>query len=370
MTRPTWGALPALLVLGWAAPAAADDPQLELELDLSAPKPPRELRPTLLVLGVAAGDDDAASAERATALEAELFRALDRSESFRAVLAPSSVTRLGDRAGRARSCADYACFDETSRALQADRAVRLTVERSSTGSLVTLYGYDPGFSAIVTVSQDSQERSTRPARSRAQRNREFLENVGPFLRSSLAKLATPNGRVSLRCSDPGAAVTVDGIAAGLGPQELILQRGLHSIRVTSGGALPFEAQVSVIALQTTRLDARLDPKPPDPSSLPPAPLVPLLRRPGLYVAASGVVLAIVGVILGQIAAGVGAKLSQGGDPVGVTRSQAKAATAEATLANLLVPMGLVAAAGGATWLLLQGPPPSTPLAGGGGAARW
>lgn len=370
MSRTTWGALPALLLLGWAVRAAAGEPQLELELDLSAPKPPRELRPTLLVLGVSAADDDAASAERATALEAELFRALDRSEDFRAVLAPSTLARLGDRASRARSCADYACFDETARALQADRAVRLTVERSSSGSLVTLYGYDPGFSAIVTVAQDSPARSTRTARSRAQQNREFLENVGPFLRSSLAKLGTPNGRLSLRCADPGAAVTVDGVAAGLGAQELILQRGLHTVRVTSAGALPFEAQVSVIALQTTRLDVRLDPKPPDPASLPPAPPAPLLRRPGLYVAAGGVVLAIVGVILGQIAAGVGATLSQGGDPVGVTRAQAKAATAEATLANLLVPMGLVAAAGGATWVLLQGPLPSTALAGGGGSARW
>ena len=79
-------------------------------------------------------------------------------------------------------------------------------------------------------------------------------------------------------------------------------------------------------------------------------------------AGAGVALAIVGVVLGQVASAVGAKVRAGGDPVGVSRADAKAATAEATLANLFVPVGIAAAGGGTAWLLLKNTAPSTTVA--------
>jgi len=357
------GALGLLALLGWTGSAAAQEQELELDLSEPKPKVPQALKPSIAILGVSPADDDGMSAERAEALEAELHTLLTQSEDYSSVLSPSGLKdRLGETAERAAGCADYACFDETARALGVNRAVRLTVEHSENGSLVTLYGYDPGFSAIVTVTQESNEGSARHAKSRNQRDREFVEQLTPFLRGWLAKLATPNGTIAVRCSDPGAAVTLDGAPGGLGSTELIAQRGLHTVRVSSAGALPFEAQVAVVSMETVKLDVRLDPKPPEaPAPLPLIP-VPVVRRPGLYLGGAGLVLAVVGLVLGQVASSVATKIGAGGNPIGVTRAQAKSAALDATLANVFVPLGLAATAGGTVWFLLQPPQPSASAA--------
>lgn len=356
---PVW----LVVLVGWIDPAAAQEQGPEVDLSAPKPKVPQALKPSIVLLGVEAGDDDETSAERAETLEAELHTLLTQSQDYGKVLSPSALrAALGDVAVRATQCSDYACFDEMAKALGVHRAVRLTVEHSETGSLVTLYGYDPGFSAIVTVSQESTERASRQAKSRTQRDSEFLEQVTPFLRTSLEKLATPNGTIAVRCADPGAAVTLDGAPVGLGSPEIVAQRGLHTVRVSSAGSLPFEAQVAVVSMETTKLEVRLDPMPPEPPPVAPLVPVPLVRRPGLYVGGGGFALAVVGVVLGQVASAVGAKIDAGGDPLGVTRAQAKAAATEATLANVMVPLGLAAAAAGTVWLVLQPPEPSAVVA--------
>ena len=207
-----------VVLVGWTGPAAAQDQELELDLSEAKPEVPQALKPSIVLLGVQVGDDDATSAERAATLEAELHTLLTQSQHYGRVLSPSALrASLGDAAAvRSAQCSDYACFDETAKALGVHRAVRLTIERSKAGWLVTLYGYDPGFSAIATVSQESTERSSHQAKSRTQRDGEFLEEIAPFLRTSLEKLATPNGTISVRCADPGAAVTIDGAPVGLG----------------------------------------------------------------------------------------------------------------------------------------------------------
>lgn len=357
--RPLW----LVVLVGWVGPGAAQEQAPELDLSEAKPKVPQALKPSIVLLGVQAGDDDATSAERAEAIEAELHTLLTQSQDFGRVLSPSSLrASLGDAADRAAQCFDYACFDETAKALGVHRAVRLTIERSEAGSIVTLYGYDPGFSAIVTVSQESTDSSSRQAKSRTQRDSELLAQITPFLRTSLKKLATPNGTIAVRCADPSAAVTLDGAPVGLGSTEIIAQRGLHTVRVSSAGSLPFEAQVSVVSMETTKLEVRFEPLPPEPPLAVPLVPVPLVRRPGLYVGGGGLALAVVGVVLGQVASSVGAKIGAGGDPVGVTRAQAKAAGTEATLANIMVPLGLAAAAAGSVWLLLQPPEPSAAVA--------
>ena len=134
--------------------------------------------------------------------------------------------------------------------------------------------------------------------------------------------------------------------------------------MSSAGSLPFEAQVAVVSMETTKLEVRLDPLPPEPPPAVPLVPVPLVRRPGLYVGGGGLALSVAGVVLGLVASSVGAKIHARGESVdvNVTRTQAKAAATEATLANIMVPLGLAAAAGGAVWFLLQPPVPSTAVA--------
>jgi hypothetical protein len=57
------------------------------------------------------------------------------------------------------------------------------------------------------------------------------------------------------------------------------------------------------------------------------------------------------------------KLGAGGDPLGVTRTEAKAAPTNALLANILVGVGSAAVVGGVTWIIvtLPPPPPTVPV---------
>lgn len=366
MRRGAGAALAALGTLGWFGVAAAAAQEAELELDLTAPetKVPEALKPSLAILAVASLDADPLMAERAGAIEASLQELIGQSQQYRSVVSPAGAAgRLGPRAARFQGCTDYACFEEAIGVLEVDRAVRVTVEPSGGGTLVTLQGFDAGFSAVVTVSEAVPE----GLGSRAKRVRDLVQRLTPFLRNAVSRLATPNGRIDVRCKDPGATVSVDGLTVGMGPTELIAQRGRHAVRVTSAGALPFEATVDVRALETARVDVQLVPRPPAPVEPLPLVPVPLARRPGLYVAAGGLVAAVTGVALGQVASGVAARMNVTADPLPVTRTEAKAAAAEATLANVLVPLGLAAMVGGGAWFFLQPPTPSAapPVLGGG-----
>ena len=73
-----------------------------------------------------------------------------------------------------------------------------------------------------------------------------------------------------------------------------------------------------------------------------------------------------GVALGAIRADIDRarglkKIEAGGDPVGVTRAEAKAAPTSALLANILVGAGAAAVVGGVTWIVLT-PTPGAPAA--------
>ena len=94
-----------------------------------------------------------------------------------------------------------------------------------------------------------------------------------------------------------------------------------------------------------------------------APTGGVFTRPGLYLALLGAAAVGVGIVFGQSAVKVKGLLAAGGDPVGVTRADAKAAPTSALLANVLVAAGGAAVVGGVTWVVLTpgpGAPPPAP----------
>lgn len=346
----------------------------EFELDLTEEKPavPTEFRPTLCVLSVKASDGDDVSSSRARQLEAELLKQLGQGDLFQTVVEPSSArTQLGADFAKTETCTDYSCMEAAARKLKVNRLVRLTVQKHGVGSMVTMYGYDPGFNEVLVVSQESGEKAEKSflgvaGKTQAQKDREFLKRINGFLVQVQKTLAIPNGKIAVD-NDPSAMVAVDGVEAGLGSLEVVAPRGIRTVKVTSPGYKPFEVTVTVEQAKTVGVKVSL-------VALPLEPVLVVKRvestsggvftRPGLYLAVLGAAAVGVGIAFGQSAARVKGLLAAGGDPVGVTRADAKAAPTSALLANVLVAAGGAAVVGGVTWVILTptpgGPPKAAP----------
>jgi hypothetical protein len=343
----------------------------DFELDLSEEKPPAtpaEFRPTLGVLSVKAAEPDDVSASRARQLEAELLKQLGQGDLFQTVVEPSSArTMLGADFDAADACVDYSCMETAAKKLKVNRLVRLTVKKQGAGSLVTMYGYDPGFNEVLVVSQDSAEKTEKvflgvAGKSQAQKDREFLKKINPFVVQVQQTLSIANGKIVID-NDPSALATVDGVEAGTGSCEVIAQRGTHTVKVTSAGYKPFEKTVTVESAKSVEVKVSL-------VALPLEQVVVVkpveekgggfFTRPGLYLAILGAAAVGVGIVYGQSAQTVKSRIAAGGDPVGVTRADAKAAPTSAMAANILVAAGAAAVAGGVTWIILTPGPAKAP----------
>ena len=250
-------ALPVILL---ATSALAQD----FELDLTEEKPivPAEFRPTLGVLSVKAADTEEVSASRARQLEAELLKQLGQGDLFQTVVEPSLArSQLGAEFAMADACTDYACMEATAKKLKVNRLVRLTVQKHNVGSLVTMYGWDPGFNEVLVVSQDSAEKAEKTflgvaGKSQLQKDREFIKKLAGFVVQVQKTLSIPNGKIVIE-NDPSGVVTVDGVENGMGSVEVIAQRGTRTVKVTSAGYKPFEQTVTVESGKTVEVKVLL-----------------------------------------------------------------------------------------------------------------
>lgn len=355
----------ALSITLIATAASAQDFELDLTEE-KAPATPAEYRPTLGVISVKAADKDDVSASRAKQFEAELLKQLLQGDLFQTVIEPSSVKNtLGADYAKAETCTDFACLEAIAKKLKVHRLVRLTVQKQGAGSLVTMYGFDPGFSEVLTVSQDSGEKAEKTflgvqGKSQATKDREFIKKMQGFLSQVQKTLSIPNGKIVVDNADPSAIVTVDGNEGGIGSVELVVQRGVRTVKVTAAGYKPFEQTVTVEQAKNVDVKVSLVAIPIDPVAIVKPVEVPqesVFAKPGLYLAVVGAAAVATGVILGQQAQSVKTRLEAGGDPVNVTRADAKNAPTNALLANILVGAGSAAVAGGVTWIIVTLPPP-------------
>ncbi len=345
----------------FALPALAQD----FELDLSEPGVPLEFRPTLAVIGAVPADGEEVTKDRAKLLEAELVKQATSGDQFRTVTEPDLASKsLAEGWAEARACAAWACFEKVAKALKVNRVILATVVKEGSGSEVTLHAYDPGFSELLTVTQDSGEKAERsfaglgPGKSRAQKDREFAKKMAGFLRQGLTKLATANGKIVVDNPEVTALVTVDGVEVGTGSVEAPVQRGSRVVRVTAAGYEPYEETVSVEPARAVTVKVTLRAKALERPLLTQTKDVvetqPLYNRPGLYVALAGVAAAGVGLAFGAMAQGTASKAAQpdADGVVPVTRAQARAAQTNALLANVLVGSGAALVAGGGVWMFL------------------
>jgi hypothetical protein len=93
----------------------------------------------------------------------------------------------------------------------------------------------------------------------------FGSKLGPIEKALLAKrmkeLASKTGWLSLRVSENGAQVEIDGKLLGVSPLPVLVRVGAgpHDVRVTKDGFSPFTTHVDVGADGTAQLDAKLQP---------------------------------------------------------------------------------------------------------------
>jgi PEGA domain len=339
----------------------------EFELDLSEakpPPPPEEFRPRLAVLSVKAVDSDEVTMARARQFEAEFLKQLAQGDQYQTVVEPSTARQLlATDFAAADACTEYACLEAVAKTLKVHRVVRLTLEKKGAGSMATMYGWDPGFNEVLIVSQDSGEKAERTflgvaGKSQASKDREFIKRMGPFLAQVQKTLALPNGKIIVDNADPSAVVTIDKAEGGIGSMEAIVQRGTRTVRVTAAGYKPFEQTVTVEPAASVEVKVSLVAVPIEVSTLrvKPTAAPSVFTSPGLYLAIAGAAAVVSGVIIGQSAQSVKNRLAAGGDPVNVTRAEAKVAPTNALMADVLVGAGAAAVAGGVTWIIVTLPP--------------
>lgn len=337
---------------------------LDLTDDADKPPVPPELRPSIAILGVVAGDDDKITVSRADQVSSEMVQLAGSLERFTSVSDPQLVQQqLGEGYKAALACDGWACFDAVAKKLKVHRLLLAVVTKSGAGSSVALKGFDPAVNEVLGAAQDSQEKAERSfagfaGKSQAKKDKAFLKKMSPFLKNALAKLSTPNGKLVLDNVETTSVVTIDGLSAGTGSVEAVVQRGRHTVKVTAAGYLPFEQELTVAPLEVANVRVGLVAKPLDKPLVVEKPAAPsgppLLQRPGTYVALAGVALAATGAILGTLAKGVeGRAVDTNGDGiVEVTRQDIRNAQGQAMVGNVLMAAGGAVAAGGVVWIFV------------------
>lgn len=347
--------------------AFAQDFELDLSGD-SKPAVPPEMRPSIAVLSVKAVDKEEVSATRARLFEQELVKQLTTGDAYTTVIDPAgSKLGLGAEFAAADACADYACWEAAAKKLKVHRLVRLTVQKQGAGSLVTMYGWDPGFNEVLVVSQESGEKAEKTflgvaGKSQAQKDKEFLRKMSGFMSQVQKTMSIGNGKIVVDNADPSAVVSVEGADGCVGSCEIIAQRGSRTVKVSAAGYKPFSQTITIEPGKVVEVKVQLVAIPIEvaPVVKNDKPQESVFSKPGLYVALAGAVAAGVGIALGQSAQSVKTRVAAGGDPVAVTRADAKAAPTNAILADILVGVGGAAVAGGVTWIIVTLPPPPAP----------
>ena len=362
------------------------------ELDLSEPEVPAEFRPSIAVIAVSSGEatEDAVITGRARLLEAELLKTTTGSAGFGKVTNSSTVaSTLGAANAAALKCVDYACLSELARSLKIDRLIKGVVTKSGPASLLTLYGFDAALPEVVITQVESSERQEKAAiggfagiagKSQAVKDREFVKKAVPFFFEVLEKIKTPNGKIVVDSREGASIATFNALEGGVGSFDRVVARGSYDVKVTAPGYNPFLQHVSVEPLKTETVKVLLVARELEVKLLEAAPAengTVMIKRPGLYIAIAGLIVAGVGVAMGVTAKGIESRAKPDvSGVVPVSRSQAKVAKTDALLFNILVPTGAAMVAGGGVWFFLTSGPvpvkrkveelPAAPPAEGGG----
>ena len=367
-----------IAVLTALACSAIAGAQEEMGLDLSEPEIPAEFRPTIGFIGITPAEQDEVLIARSRLLEAELLKILGGNQSFKSVKSPAEAGRAGGSPEAARACTDFQCLEGLAEKMEVHRLIGGKLSKSGPASLLTIYGFDGTLQAIIGQQIESSEKEEKKliggfagiaGKSQSQRDKEFVKKATPTFIEVLQKLSTPLGKIAIDVIDTNAVTTIKGKEIGTGSFEMVLPATSYDLVTTTTDYLPFETTAKVESLKSVPVRVLLVAKPVNG--------VPLaakktddgrpsaFKRPGLYIAIAGAILAGVGVAMGQMAKGTESRSKQlneaGVSPV--TRAEAQGARTQALLSNIFVGVGAGAFVGGLLWFFLTptaAPPAAAP----------
>ncbi|MDQ3262261.1 MAG: hypothetical protein M3Y59_01170 [Myxococcota bacterium] len=331
------------------APAAAEPAPASLGLDLTEPSV--ELRPTLAIapfeLEESALDSDE---ELAIWLQTKLVDGATRSGAYAKVIGPEEVTQtLGTAAEALAVCTQADCLGEAADTLEVERLMIGRIRRDADGAKLVLWGHR-------REAQDTAEQEI-PLTG------EGLASAWTALRPAyrvVEGLSVKLVELTVQPSVDQAESRLGRRLLGPGQRKDLVPDGVHTLEVTAQGYLPHQQELTLTAGGQQTVEVTLQPVPKrtvaaaSPRSGPPPPAI--LTRPGLYVAAIGVVALGIASGLGAsvAAAQAGAVDANGDGVIDITRAEMLGARRNANTANVLFVAGGLAAVGGGTWLVLSG----------------
>ncbi len=345
---------------------AAPAPAQELGLDLSEPLAPAEYQPALLFLGVFTQDTESGGEARRKAVEELLVKTLTGRSGFSRVAFLKDLPK--EQQAGADTCVETACLKQLASKNSVQRVLSVQLTRVGPDTKADIFAMDIGqsapanASALSTESKEAKKLSAfagLSGRSASSRDREFAQRTLAALLPLLDQLATPLGKLVVDCIEPNAVATLDGAEVGKGSFSVIFPKGRYALHIAAEGYAPVDQPVDIQPGQATEVKITLVAL-----AIERAPIAAVdtsgpgageyFTRPGVYIAAAGVVATIVGFAMGASAQATAAKAVDANHDgaVDISRAEAAAARTQATMANVLVPVGLAAVAGGAIWFFL------------------
>ena len=332
-------------------PAADANPAANLGLDLSTDTVDR--RPPLAFIGVTAPAEDL---ELASWLEGGLSGVAQKLGSFKAVLSAADVRdRMGEGYQALVKCGEAQCLEDAGEALEAERLLRVELLRDG----------DSAKARIVTFARGEASAQSREVPiSRMKKNDVLKALSGPY-KEALAALGTTLAELKVTANVP-AVVTLGRRTLGMAPRDDMVPAGKQPLEVSADGFLADKRELSLSPGQVEEVSVRLAavqlardlPDEPVKKKAPGPMLSGIWTRPGLYVAAAGLVAAGVGLAFGASAMGIQARATDAnGDGIlDITRAEALSARNSALAADLLVGAGAAMAVGGGIWFFITPQP--------------
>jgi hypothetical protein len=349
----------------------------DLELDLSEAKTPKEFQPSIVFIGVTPAEADAVLSARAKLLEAELLKAVKETEQFAVVKTPQDAAGVSTEA---RKCVDFACLEGLTEKLGVHRAIWAQLTKSGPNTLLSIGGFDATLPSVLPAqveSADKQEKAKTSGfagftgKSQAQLDKEFVAKAKPVFNQLLKALETPLGKIAVDVIDQKAVTRIKGKEIGTGNFEKLFPAASYDLEVECEGYNSFTQTVKVEPTKTSAvtvtLVAKAVEKPVQQVVVVEENPNAVYKRPGVFIAAAGLVAMAVGFYFGATAANIEKRAVPGGDGIlGITRAQALSAQTDATMATILITAGAVVLAGGAAWAfvlpIFQKKPAAAPAA--------
>jgi hypothetical protein len=299
--------------------------------------------------------------EATRTLEEGVFGKL-RTLSFKKLISPDEAKIwLGGSSTEAKNCNEAACLGGLAQALGAEQILVAQWRQAKDDLAIRIYLFRLG------DTQVRREQFLVKGMSLAS----LKQQAGTAVGTLLDQARKTSARLVVKTNVRTARIWVNGRQLGVGEVEKTLPGGVHRVKILAEGSPPYEQEVLLGrgSERTVKVIFHQDERPalftgsneefaqfPVVERTPEKPweAPSVFKHPGLYVAAGGVALAVLGIVLGVQAKAVeGRAVDADGDGrLDVSRGEIQSARGKATWCNVLLGSGAALTVGGATWLFV------------------